>query len=207
MNQLPFPHIIAILSGSLLFMNCTAYKRSESPFIEFPRQVRVEMQKETKGDRTWSSAKYRELTIGQSTRNDMFRVFGKPTRSFIPDEPDQIWYEYNNSSELFSTLTVRVDQASGNILEMILSPRNLLSKEDAINRFGDDYIVTRYDFCDETSDQTPPPLYESLRGPFYYVEYRSRGIALALNFQGQVDGVHYVSNPIGAASLADCRRK
>lgn len=39
-----------------------------------------------------------------------------------------------------------------------------------------------------------------------YLEYRSKGIAIHLDYQGNVNAVYYVSEPIGLASRADCRK-
>lgn len=79
-----------------------------------------------------------------------------------------------------------------------------LSKEDAIKHFGSDYIITRYDFDLCLGNEESAPLFESPTGSVTFVEYRQRGIAIAVDDNSKVDHIRYVSEPIGAAS-SKCR--
>jgi hypothetical protein len=60
--------------------------------------------------------------------------------------------------------------------------------------------MTRYDFdsCLSTDGGESAPLYESPDGAVTVVEYRHRGIAIGVNYKGEVDQSQYVSKPIGA---------
>ena len=155
--------------------------------------------------REWRAATYRGLAIGKSTRDDMLHVFGQPQWSRPPgdqikgDPNPEVWNEYESRGEFPGKLLVVLDEHSGVILAIDLYPENL-TKEDAIKYFGDDYITTRYDFDMCLGNDESGPVYESPNGSILYIEYRERGIALGIDYQGKVDQIQYVSKPIGAPS-------
>ena len=95
-------------------------------------------------------------------------------------------------------MRVKVDKTR-TIREVHMLPKHL-SKEEAIKHFGLDYVVTRYDFDSCLGDEESAPLFESPTGNVINIEYRQRGIALAVNAYGNIDEISYVSGPIGAAS-------
>jgi hypothetical protein len=157
--------------------------------------------------REWRAANFRGLMIGQSTREDMLHLLGQPQSSGPPDLQTEdelnpeIWNNYESGGELPGKLTVIVDARSSTILGIDLYPENL-TREEAINHFGKDYITTRYDFdsCLSKDDGESAPLYESPTGSVTYIEYRARGIALGMNGMGKVDQISYIAKPIGATS-------
>ena len=133
----------------------------------------------------------------------MLRIFGKPKWSGPPGDQEkrvpnpEVWHEYDEAGEFPGTLTIIVDKHSGVILEMSLSPKHL-SKEEAIKHFGSDYRLTRYDSDNCLSDGESVTLYESPNGEDLRIEYRKRGLAIAINYEGRVNQISYVNKPIGA---------
>ena len=132
----------------------------------------------------------------------MYRIFGKAKRRDDFKEDHEAWYIYEGVGELPGELTVMVNTVSNKIIGMYLSP-NDLSKEKAITYFGNDYVVTKYDFC-PSDDEESAPVYESSSGAVSYVEYRSRGIALLIGYGNKVDEVYYVHKRIGWPSKKMC---
>src|SRR5215212_5152678 len=156
----------------------------------------------TKGDTRglWQAATYRGLTMGKSTPAEMRRALGRPKRTEVFDGPNpEIWYEYEGTWEFSGTLTVVVDKKKHIIRTVHMYPRDL-NKEEATNYFGSDYVTTRYDFDLCLGDEEAAPLFESQSGSVISIEYRQRGIAVAVNALGRVDHISYVSEPIGAGS-------
>lgn len=135
----------------------------------------------------------------------MLKILGKPNWSGAPgdqpkDDPNpEIWNEYETGGDFPGKLTVVVDKRGGIIQRIDLYPQEL-SEEQAIKHFGEGYVTTRYDFDECLSDGESAPMYESPNGQLVTIEYRSRGIAIALNYQGKVNHINYVSKPIGALS-------
>jgi hypothetical protein len=154
----------------------------------------------------WCPATYRDLTMGRSTRADMLRVFGKPKWSEMFEENGsnaEVWYHYEGK-DIPGEIVVNVDKISQVILRLLLHPKDL-SKEEAIKYFGDEFMITRYEFCAGFEEAESAPLYETPRGQFSYLEYRERGIAINFDNHGIVDNITYVSEPIGAPS-SKCKR-
>jgi hypothetical protein len=154
-------------------------------------------------DREWRAGTYLGLTAGKSTRIDVLRVLGEPKRIDTPadqtrDEPNpEVWYVYDRGGEFAGDLTIVIDKRRDVVLRIDMNPDNL-SKEDAVKHFGQDYIVTRYDFDDCLGNEESAPVYESANGSLREVEYRHRGIAISVDDNGKVNTISYVSKPVGA---------
>jgi hypothetical protein len=154
--------------------------------------------------RQWHPAVYRGLTMGASTREEMLQTFGNPQWSGppqgqMPGDPNpELWYGYEYGGEFPGNLTIATDQSSGVIKAIDLEPQNLTKKE-AIEHFGPDYIVTRYDFDLCLGDEESSPLYESPHGSLVNIEYRQLGIAVRID-DDRVLAISYESGPIGAPS-------
>ncbi len=178
-------------------------------FIGLPQKRRSEkwqsIVKTERAKSEWRAGTYRGLTIGKSTRPDMLRVLGQPIWSGQPgdqakDEPNpEIWNEYGSIQEFLGKLTVVVDKRSNIIMRIDLYPKNM-PKEEAVKRFGYDYISTRYDFDQCLGNEESAPLYESPNGPITEIEYRKRGIAIGVDNNGWVKQISYVNKPLGATS-------
>ncbi len=162
-------------------------------------------------DRGWRAATYRGLTIGKSTRADMLRVLGKPLSSAPSADQDEpqpiIWNDYGMvKGQLFGNLAVEVNSRNNRIVGISISPGDM-SGEEAIKYFGDGYQRVGYTFCEGISgDAESGPVYENPNSSdITYIVYRSRGIAIHLDYRGKVNAVYFVSGPMGLASKEDCR--
>jgi hypothetical protein len=136
--------------------------------------------------------------MGKSTRADMLRVFGRPKWSETFEENGsnaEVWYHYEGK-EIPGEIVVNVGKRRQVILRILLHPKNL-SKEKAIKYFGDQFMITRYEFCAGFEEAESAPLYETPRGQFSYLEYRDKGIAISFDDRGKVADITYVSEPIG----------
>jgi len=150
--------------------------------------------------RVWRAATYRGLTMGRSNVAEMLRIFGAPKKSEVFSEGTsnpEVWYHYDGPRDFPGTLRVVVYRSIVQAVDIL--PKDL-KKEEAIKHFGLDYIVTRYDFDSCLGDEESAPLFESPSGAVVFIEYRQRGIAIAIDGQGNVNEVRYVSEPIGAES-------
>lgn len=192
----------ALMGLAIGIVNCAPIL-SQKPSLEV-QQLNA---KPEGSNRDWGTATYKGLIIGKSTRADMLRVLGEPEWSGPPsnqgkvDQNPEIWNTYKGSGDFPGQTTVVIDKHSSVILSIDLYPE-ALSKEEAIRRLGDHYIKTRYDLdmCLSTDGGESAPLYESPNGEIEIIEYRSRGIAIRVNYQGNVDHIQYVNKPIGTPS-------
>ncbi len=159
----------------------------------------------------WRAATYRGLTIGKSTRADIYRILGKPKwvssstkESKKPGSETQ--YGYEGSEKIIGkfALIISVNKKGGKIESLRLSPEDL-SMEDAIKYFGIDYVETRYAFCGGFEDTDSAPIYESPEGQLLFLEYRRRGIALSVNYQRKVTEILYDKQSPGFPSQKSCR--
>lgn len=161
--------------------------------------------------RGWRPATYRGLTIGKSTRADMLRILGKPLSSGPSADQDPpkpiIWNDYGMiKGELPGRLAVEVDSRNDRIVSISIAPEQV-SKEDAIRYFGKEYLLMGYEFCPSQSlDADVGLVYEDPKSSSIdYLEYRSRGIAIHLDYQGNVNAIYYFDEPIGLASKSECK--
>jgi hypothetical protein len=153
----------------------------------------------------WQPAKFRGLIMGTSTYDEMLRVFGPPKDSvpskgeYKNDPLPEAWHYYDEAGDIPGKLVVGVNKNSNRIMRIIIRPQNMsLSKEEIIKIYGNDYVVTRYDFDDCLEDEESAPLYESPNGQIKRIEYRERGITISLNYKDIVNEIVYVSEPPGS---------
>lgn len=156
----------------------------------------------TKLNPKWKTATYRGLTMGRSTENDMIQILGQPKWWELLDgnkSHAERWFHYDSGGDFPGELVVNIDSRSRVILRMTLHPKDL-SVQEAIKRFGENHVVTRYEFCPGFEEEDSAPTYENPSGQFRYIEYRKRGIALLVGNNDKVDFIVYVSEPIGNTS-------
>jgi hypothetical protein len=161
--------------------------------------------------RDWQRAEYKGLRIGTSTLEDMLRLLGNPrrveqaTKSGKNISAIASWYVYEGTEWVPGELKVVVDNNSKRINFVVFYPNNL-TREEAVNYFGADYLIKRYDFCDEQSEnEEAGPIYESPDGTLEYIEYRSRGMALWLSNTNKVQEIIYDDKPLGVESKDKCK--
>ena len=153
----------------------------------------------------------------------MIRRFGKPkwtqtapTESDENDKRDGIrdrnrdetsqrltWNHYEVIGEFAGVTNIATDTRTGVITRIDFFPERL-TKDQVIAHFGVSYAITRYDIDKCLSDEEHESLYETPSGPFVMVEYRRRGIAIAIEANGFVSKIRYVNVPIGSAK-SRCR--
>ena len=187
----------------------TFVTQSLASFFYLPQAATVSGDK----NRGWRAATYRGLTIGKSTRADMLRVLGKPHSSGPSSDQEPpypiIWNDYGTiEGDLSGRLAVEIDSRNNRIIGISISPNNM-PKEEAIRYFGKDYVAMDYEFCRGIPmDATVGPVYENPKsGNISYIEYRSRGIAIHLDYRGMVNAIYFVDSPMGLASERDCRKE
>lgn len=166
----------------------------------------------TASDRIWRNATYRGLVVGKSTRADMLRVLGKPLSSVPSADQDPpypiIWNDYGRiTGEVSGTLAVEVDKRTNRIVSISISP-DRMTKAEAIALFGEHYLLMGYEFCEGVPfDAVVGPVYENPKSTnLDYLEYRAKGIAIHLNYEGLVNAIYYISKPMGLASKSGCKK-
>lgn len=166
-----------------------------------------------KKQQSWRAGMVKGLTVGVSTRADMFRILGPPTSQWVYDgmeeeDPRSVThFIYKGAAELPGDLSVDVVKGTGRILAIAIEP-DVLTLERAIEHFGPDYVRTRYDWCPGGSEDVwilDGPIYESPDGDLEYIEYRERGIAMLVGYSGLVDEVSFVGRDgVGFHSTTEC---
>lgn len=128
--------------------------------------------------REWKPAAYRGLTVGVSTRADLFRTLGAPNmRSRDADTGAPILL-YLVDVPIKGWLSVYV---AHNVIEyMALTPSQQLRRDDVVRVFGPDFTLATYAVENCLAKNGTSPAYESSSGSIQYLEYRSRGVAISL---------------------------
>lgn len=157
--------------------------------------------------RLWHPATFHQMTVGKSKRVDMLRVLGQPKWSrTTPGEGEEhgtTWNNYERVGEFPGPTNVATDSRTGIITRIDFYPQRL-SKQEAIKHFGPNYLITKYAFDPCPGDEDEESIYESPNGPLVNVEYRARGIAIAVGYNDMVTKISYVGGPIGSAK-ARCK--
>ncbi|MCI0556830.1 MAG: hypothetical protein L0287_38310 [Anaerolineae bacterium] len=173
-------------------------------------QIYLPNQRKQQPNREWQVATFRGLKIGKSTLDDTLRILGKPRWSGPEAERDNsdpdppLYYSYEKGGEFPGELAVIIGEKSKKVLEIRNLPQNL-SKVEAILHFGSDYVIARYEFCPDV-DGTAIPIYPDPNGQILQIEYRGRGIVLALEDNGAISEISYVSGNEALPSKEDCKR-
>ena len=159
---------------------------------------------------SWKRAKFRGLSIGESKSADLENLLGKSLERVINrDEKSKqtfVVFTFKVNEPFTGTLMVDVLKSSQVIQHAELTPDSA-KKDDILKYFGDDYIVTRYDFDECLGDFDSTPLYESPTGTISSLEYRDKGIAIALSEDGEeVRFISYLSKPLGAVT-SKCKKE
>jgi hypothetical protein len=139
------------------------------------------------------------LTMGTSTREDLFRVFGEPEdfaemekwRSETDQLPPEIPYIYQNVGEMRGLHRVAVNSLDGKVVWISVEAEKM-SKEDVDRLFGPDYKITRYGYDDCIDDEDGVPIFESSKGELELFEYRELGIFFSLKKQDSFKGLDLV---------------
>ena len=167
--------------------------------------------------RKWGAGNLRGLIVGKSNRAQMLRRFGKPKwTQTAPEERDEeeerdrdrdrgrekkahrlTWNHYEGIGEFPGVTNIATDTRTGVITRIDFFPEKL-TKDQAIAHFGTGYLITRYEIDQCLSDEEHQSFYESPNGTFVMVEYRRRGIAIAIEDNGFVNKIRYVNGPIGS---------
>jgi len=165
----------------------------------------------------WGAGNFRGLIIGKSTRADVLRRFGKPRWSQTkPEDKEEkereekertgdrdrgehrvTWSSYESIGELPGITNIATDTRTGVIIRIDFFPERL-TRDEAIARFGPNYIVTRYELDRCGRDEDRESLYESPNGSLLTLEYRPRGVALVIQSNDLVSTIRYVNAPLGS---------
>lgn len=156
----------------------------------------------------WRAAIYQGLQIGKSSRKDLLHKLGQP-KSISPeadsdpnDSDRPIAYEYSVKSRIKGDLTVIIGEKSLKILRITLYPKHL-SKQQGVKIFGNDYLISRYDFCEGVEDTTAP-VYLSQEGKMLCLEYPKQGVSLSVDDDDNITEINYLSKSPGLLSKRDC---
>ncbi len=157
--------------------------------------------------RRWKAAEFKSLTLGKSKSTDMLKALGNPVDKEVFRNRDGtiVWYHYNNIEGVQGKVTIQVNQHSKVITNVFVYPDEL-SKEQAISTFGNNYLITNYEFDTCLGDGDSAPLYESPKGSLKFIEYREKGMSLSLDYREQITYIQYSIGSIGS-KWSKCKKR
>ena len=168
-----------------------------------PDTQSYESGRETK--RSWTPGVYKGIKTGESTRQDVLRIFGRPMRVEFADDKnsDEVWFIYPTKDNFTGQLTVAIDKRSKRVHSISLKPENV-AREVVIERFGKEFVLGKYAFCPGFEYAESAPIFESPQGSMTFIEYPSQGIAVLVNDMGEVYEIGYRKERVGFSSLRGC---
>jgi hypothetical protein len=144
--------------------------------------------------RVWTPAVYHGLVVGKSTRGQVLKVLGKPTSTGNVADTYTPYLGYEVSDPVPGTLMVVIPDRI--VTEIYLYPKQRLTRQEAIDKFGLDYQIVRYSADDCLDEGGTVPMYENPEGDVEQIEYRQRGLALSVH-GAEVDTIMFVAKPFG----------
>lgn len=194
----------------LLCVGCVSLDSQAQQQEDKPKEkFCVNSKKQNQDEKKWQPATYKGLIMGTSTYDDMLRVFGSPL-DIVPSESERdeefknspiqkVWYYYKADGDILGKLVVGVNHRTKRIIRIIIRPQDAdIPKEEVIKHYGNNYIITRYDFESCLGDWDSVPIYESPDGQIKRLEYRERGITVSLSYKDTVNEIIYESEPPGS---------
>lgn len=158
-------------------------------------------------ERQWKAGTYRGITIGKSTATELRQKWGEPKWSGHwegdnPKNPEFLLYDYDAQEDFIIKIRVEAETKTGKVTSIDIWTDELpLSK--AVELFGKDYIETWYKSCNCEPGEASP-IFESPDGNHRSIEYRSRGIAMAVNDRQMIISIKFIDKPIGFKSAKEC---
>lgn len=142
----------------------------------------------------WQPANFRGLRIGSAHIDALVAELGKP--SGTADDGTYLTYRFEKCDGTKGFALAWVDPESMTVKIFVLNPESMTWRE-MLKTFGDDYVITRYewDLCLTEGDGSP--IYENPNGSLEYVEYRSMGISVKVLDDGRVQQIEYLEEPPG----------
>src|SRR5207248_11356735 len=137
----------------------------------------------------------RGIVAGKSRRADMLRRLGPPSSSRAHEgrqrgeDERETFNHYEGGGEFAGVFNVVVNKRG--IVSRVEFFPSKLSRDRTIAHFGPGYVTTRY-AIDPCGDEDSESIYEFATGPLTFLEYRDRGIAIAIGYQDLVTKILYV---------------
>jgi hypothetical protein len=148
--------------------------------------------------RTWRPAVYHGLIIGTSKRREVITKLGEPNYVGKEEDTGAPYLSYSVSDPFEGTLAAYIDH--GTLSMLILTLRHPMPIKAAVETLGPTGLLrTNYSLDNCVGGAGAGPIYENPRGDIEYVEYRSRGLALAV-YEDKVESVSFVAKPLGSAT-------
>jgi len=148
----------------------------------------------------WHTPTYNGLILGQSTKSDVERIFGKPIWSGLPeeelidDDEDELLYEYKNVGNVIGQLTVVLGARSKLVKAVDIYPQQSITIRQIVEQYGDKYI-------ERESELGPCPTEMELRNfkpspkreyPIFRV-YPQLGMYIAISSDNTVSHIGYLA--------------
>lgn len=130
----------------------------------------------------WTPATYRGLTVGSSSKDDVFRVLGRPSSiSKDSDSGEPLW-NYQVSDPFPGSLEAYI-KGGTTLGGFTLSLSRLVTRAEIIKMFGQNYRYSKR---------------STASGPLEMLAYPDRGIAIIFQFENNdaVDLIIYSANPV-----------
>ena len=154
--------------------------------------------------RKWKAAPYNGLIVGESSRTQVIRKLGKPKYEQKEEDTGEPTMNYSVTDPIPGDLTVYV---RGGILRgLTLTPSRTFTETEIIARFGRDYVETHYSVDECLSAGGTAPLYENPTGSLERIEYRSRGLAIVMRSDDEVQAIVFEGPPF-LATRSRCSSK
>jgi len=151
-----------------------------------------------------SEGEFGGIRTGKTSIAEVQKLYGRGRLdAAVHEDPkhnlDLYYYEFKET-RLTGYGSVEVDKKTGVVRVITLWGERVyaLSPDDVRRFWGSDYVVVRFSPDPCSPDAEGGAIYEDPNGPLVFYDYRSQGVAVALNSgKGLVSYVRFGSFPLG----------
>jgi hypothetical protein len=155
----------------------------------------------------WSAAVFEGLTIGKAKRDEFVALLGEPSSAGEISADMRVgaeaaWLDGYKKDDAY--MEAWSDRRTKVVNTLVIYPKKLSVKE-LVQRYGNDFVFTRYESFDCPGDAGSSLIRESADGESEYMEFRGKGLAVTLDSQLNVTEIAFLDGPRGAKGCGDTK--
>lgn len=146
----------------------------------------------------WKAPVFMKIRVGESTAEEVKRIFGKPywmgppeEKTFEDESEGEIEMEYHDVPEVNSNIVFTIGRKSGIVKAIVMYPNFVQTEANIISEFGNEYVEISADesLCTVSRSNEAKPLSADSKRVFIYPQF---GMYVLISEEDKVIHVGYL---------------